>query len=44
MSSTRSREDIANLYVGPFSATRSFDIALVELGGDGIVAGATSLQ
>jgi hypothetical protein len=32
--------DIANLHVGPFSATRSFDVALVELGGDGIVAGA----
>jgi hypothetical protein len=41
---TGSREDIANLYVGPFSATRSFDVARVELGGDGIVADAAPLK
>jgi hypothetical protein len=32
------------LYVGPFSATRSFDAALIELAGDGIVASTTPLK
>jgi len=41
---TRSRQNIANLYMGPFSATRSFDVALVELGSDGVVANATPLK
>ena len=30
--------------MGPFPATRSFDVALVELAGDGIVANATPLK
>jgi hypothetical protein len=38
------RKDIADLYVGPFSATRGFDIARVELGGDGVVATAIPLK
>jgi hypothetical protein len=32
------------LYVGPFPATRSFDVALVELAGNGIVASTTPLK
>jgi hypothetical protein len=32
------------LHVGPFPATRSFDIALIELAGNSIVANATPLK
>jgi hypothetical protein len=41
---TRSRENIANLHMGPFSAPGSFDVPLVELGGNSIVANATPLK